>query len=170
MRYSSIVGVLTFSMALSCNQTQANQCLKAIDLLGKSTQVPSSLLHSIAKVESGFGPHKEPWPWAIQVQGRSYYFRTEKAAARYIKQLLAIGIENFDVGCGQINYYWHKDKVRSPFDLLNPAKNILIAANYLKTLKAQHNSWLKAVAHYHSSNQQKGLHYARMVFNAARPS
>ena len=148
------------------NQGYANQCLKAIDLIADKTIVPVNLLLQVAKVESGYGPHKTPWPWAIQVQGKSYYFKTQSAANLYIKQLLSLGIENFDVGCFQVNWRWHKDKVRTPQELLNPIKNTLIASQYLGDLKTQHYSWLKAVAYYHSSNLQQGKNYAKLVFQS----
>ena len=153
-------------LMITTSQLHANQCLKAINLIKDQTNVPKLLLLKIAKVESGIGRQKTPWPWAIQVQGMSYYFRSEKAASIYIKELLALGIKNFDVGCLQINYFWHQDKVRTPQELLIPLKNTSIAAQFLVSLKAQHHSWLKAVAHYHSSHPQKGLAYAKLVFTS----
>ncbi len=158
-----IWAVFSFIIA---NQAHSNQCLKAIDLMADKTIVPLNLLLQVAKVESGFGLHKMPWPWAIQVQDKSYYFKNQIAANLYIKQLLSLGIENFDVGCFQINWRWHKDKVRCPQELLNPIKNTLIAAQFLKDLKTQHHSWLKAVSYYHSSDPHQGKNYAKMVFKS----
>ncbi len=152
-------------LAILAPQLHANQCLKAINLIKDQTNVPKLLLLKVAKVESGFGLHKTPWPWAIQVQGKSYYFKTQSAATLYIKQLLALRIENFDVGCFQINWRWHKDKVRTPQELLNPIKNTFIASQFLNDLKAQHHSWMKAIAYYHSSNPQKGAAYAKLVYS-----
>jgi len=163
LKYSAFISVLIYLMSVT--SLKANQCLKAINLLSERIDVPKKLLLQIAKVESGFGPHRAPWPWSIHIQGNSYYFKTEKAASIYIKQLLALGIKNFDVGCHQINYFWHQDKVRTPQELLNPLKNTLIAAQFLVSLRAQHHSWFKAVAHYHSSNPQKGLTYAKLVYS-----
>lgn len=153
-------------LMITTSQLHANQCLSAINLLPERINIPKKLLIQIAKVESGFGPQRMPWPWSIQVQGKSYYFRNEDAAALYINRLLALGIKNFDVGCHQINYFWHQDKVRIPQELLNPLKNTSIAAQFLVSLKAQHHSWLKAVAHYHSTDPQKGLAYAKLVFTS----
>ena len=148
------------------NQGYANQCLKAINLMADKTIVPLNLLLQVAKVESGYGAHKIPWPWAIQVQGKSYYFKTQSAAYLYIKHLLSLGIENFDVGCFQINWRWHKDKIRTPQELLNPLNNTLIAAQFLIDLKTRHASWMKAVSNYHSSNPQQGKNYAKLVFKS----
>lgn len=162
MKFSIFISVLIYLMSVA--PLKANQCLNAINLLSERIDVPKSLLLQIAKIESGFGPHRAPWPWSIHIQGKSYYFKTEKAASSYIKQLLALGIKNFDVGCMQINFYWHQDKVRIPQELLNPMKNTLIAAQFLSHLKAQHHSWRKAVARYHSSDIRKGFVYAKLVF------
>lgn len=153
-------------LMITISQLHANQCLKSINLLKDRTTVPKALLLKIAKVESGIGRQKTPWPWAIQVQGKSYYFKNQLAATLYIKQLLLLGIENFDVGCFQINWKWHKDKVRTPQELLNPNKNTLIAAQFLNDLKAQHQSWVKAVAYYHSSHPLQGQNYAKLVFTS----
>lgn len=163
MKLSALITVLIYLILPVPGQS--NQCLKAIDLTADRMNVPKKLLTKIAKVESGFGPHRAPWPWSIHIQGKSYYFKNQSAAALYIKQLLALGIKNFDVGCMQINYFWHQDKVRTPQELLNPLKNTLIAAQFLVSLKTQHHIWLKAVAHYHSSNPQKGLAYAKLVYS-----
>lgn len=157
-------GIWGISLFIIANQTHANQCLKAIDLIAERSVVPVKLLLQVAKVESGFGPQKMPWPWAIQVQGKSYYFKNHSAATLYIKQLLALGVENFDVGCFQINWRWHKDKVRTPQELLNPLKNTLIATQFLSELKIKHQSWMKAVSYYHSSNLLQGQNYAKLVF------
>ena len=102
MKLSLLISLLLFTMFMA--PARANQCLKAINLLSEHINVPKKLLLQIAKVESGFGPHKTPWPWSIHIQGKSYYFRSEKAASLYIKQLLAMGIKNVDVRCHQINY------------------------------------------------------------------
>lgn len=152
-------------LTVSAPKLHANQCMKAINLIKDQAYVSKFLLLKIAKVESGIGHQKTPWPWAIQVQGKSYYFKKQLAATLYIKQLLLLGIENFDVGCFQINWRWHKDKVKTPQELLNPNKNTLIAAQFLNDLKAQHQSWVKAVAYYHSSNPQKGAAYAKSVLS-----
>lgn len=152
-------------LIISASQLHANQCLKAINLIKDQTNVPKLLLLKVAKIESGIGRQKTPWPWSIQVQGKSYYFKNKLAATLYIKQLLLLGIENFDVGCFQINWRWHKDKIKTPQELLNPNKNTLIAAQFLDDLKAQHQSWIKAIAYYHSSNPQKGAAYAKLVYS-----
>lgn len=164
MKIMKIIGGVF--LTISAPQLQANQCLKAIDLVKNQTTVPKLILLKIAKVESGVGLHKTPWPWAIQIQGKSYYFKNRSAAQIYIQKLLSLGIENFDVGCFQINWRWHKDKVRTPQELLNPFKNTAIAIQFLSELKAQHHSWLKAVSYYHSSNLLLGQKYANLVFNS----
>lgn len=168
LKYSALLSLLVYLMSVA--PLKATQCLKAINLLSERIDVPKKLLLQIAKIESGFGSQRMPWPWSIHIQGKSYYFKTEKAASIYIKQLLALDIKNFDVGCMQINYFWHQDKVRTPQELLNPLKNTLIAAQFLSHLKAQHYSWHKVVSHYHSSDPERGAAYARLVFKHERYS
>ena len=142
-----------------------NLCMKAIEEVSSRMGVSDDLMLKIAKVESGLGSTKTPWPWTIQVQGRSYYFKNKEAMVAYCKSLLRQGIENFDMGCFQINWRWHKDKVRSPRDLCDPRRNAFVAASFLNELKDRHQSWDQAVSYYHSGDPVLGAKYARLVFS-----
>lgn len=152
------------SVTLACSaQATSNPCLKAIYTVAEPLGVSASLLQKIARTESGYGQDRQPWPWTINVRGKDYYFKDQASALTYIDQLLEAGIESFDVGCFQINWRWHRQKVKSPAELLHPLRNAVIAANYLQELYARHRSVYQAVAHYHSSHPLRGASYVQRV-------
>ena len=47
------------------------------------------------------------WPWAINREGKGYWFESREEALAFAKASLAEGRTSFDVGCVQINYRWH---------------------------------------------------------------
>lgn len=120
--------------------------------------LPPLLLSAISFVESS------DMPWVIGVKGGSHRFNTKKGALAKIKELRAKRQKNFDVGCMQINHFFHKDKFQSDEDMLNPVRNIRFAARLLKELKAETGSWEKAIAYYNSRDLRYSSPYANKVY------
>ena len=60
------------------------------------------------------------------------------------------GAKLIDIGCMQINHYWHAADFGSLSDMFDPARNVEYAASFLKTLRAQEGSWTLAVARYNA--------------------
>jgi hypothetical protein len=120
--------------------------------------LPPLLMSAITFVESS------DMPWVIGVEGASHRFRTKQAALEKIKQLKAKGHKNFDIGCMQINHFYHKDKFSSEEEMINPIRNIRYAARLLKELKAETGSWEKAVSYYNSRNLKYSVPYAQKVY------
>jgi len=129
-----------------------NACLQHIDEAEQRFQIPRGILRSIAYVESSWGG--APWPWTMNVGGRSYYFRT-KAEAIQAASLPNGQLRPSDLGCMQINTRWHGHRFRNAGHMLDPRTNVLYAGWYLRTLYLQYGSWHEAVARYHSS---QGIH------------
>jgi len=71
--------------------------LLALWLASLEYGVPYETMYAIAKVESSLNPY------AVNVERKSYYPKTEEEALRLIK-----GRENYDLGLMQINSYWVK--------------------------------------------------------------
>jgi hypothetical protein len=129
-------------------------------------------LYSMALHESGMrwpdGTFR-PWPWTLYVNTENKAikkgprrYENRAAAEQGLTQLIRQGITNIDIGLMQVNYYWHRDKVRHALELLEPRTNLLVAANFLKTLK-QNNNHHKTIARYHSQNEQRGANYVEHV-------
>ena len=146
----------------------SHYCIHAINLYQEKYKIPKNLLHSIAIIESGRW-HKEkkdlvPSPWTLNIAGTPYYFDNREEALNFFKKALSEGIENIDVGCAQINWYYHgKHHFKNPESALNPASNIAYAAQLLSKNFLETSDWLKAVGIYHSKNITKGNDYAVKV-------
>lgn len=149
-----------------------NQCVRAINYYEKKYKLPKHILHAISTVESGLWSTQHgmniPWPWTLNIEGKPYFFHTQREAANFLKQNIAIGKKNIDIGCAQINWYYHGHNFSKPEDLLYPVYNIAYAAHFLMQNFYETNSWYTAVARYHSRTQDLGSIYLKKVTNVLK--
>ena len=84
-------------------------CERAIVNGARRGGVPPEVLHAVALTETGRKQdgRMRPWPWAINREGKGYWFETREEALAFAQASLAAGRPSFDVGCVQINYRWH---------------------------------------------------------------
>ena len=109
--------------------------------------IPSGLLKAIGKVESGLNPY------AINYNGRGYFFNNKESALKFVNNLIRQGKTNFGIGCFQLHYPSHHNKFHSVSVMLDPAKNIEYAAKLLNRLYKEHGyNWTNAIKRYHSSD------------------
>jgi hypothetical protein len=142
-------------------------CAKATNHIERQEGIPRQLLRAISKMESGRW-HAEKqlvmaWPWTIMAEGQGRYLPTKEAAIAEVQSLQSRGVRNIDVGCMQVNLYYHPDAFASLDDAFDPLTNVTYAASYLKSLAAENGSWAKAVAYYHSENPERYLAYRSKV-------
>lgn len=120
---------------------------------------PPSLAMAIAKVESDFRP------WAVNIQGKSYYMNDRESALALIKKASAQQ-KSYDVGLMQINSYWLKKFKLNPADVLDPKINVIIGCWILsEELKRYGMTW-KAIGAYHTpvaKNPDRAKAYANKV-------
>ena len=137
--------------------------------IGAAEGLPEGLLPAIARIESGrrVGRSVRAWPWTLNHAGRGLYFETREEALAYLRQTVAEGSRNIDVGCMQVNHYWHGENFPSVEAMINPETNIRYAVRFLKELHASKGSWEAAVRHYHSPDPERGARYRR-AFETAR--
>lgn len=159
----------TTFLALVIQVQAENACLNHIKRIEKHENIPKNLLEAIARVESGQYNKEtkkvEPWPWTLQAEGKSYYFRTRSEAARQIKNLMAKGISNIDVGCMQINAEHHGHHFPTVDHMLDPLSNVKYAAKFLTSLKNESmQTWSQAVGNYHSRTHQHHHRYKDLVY------
>lgn len=132
--------------------------------------LPAGLMTAIASVESGrYEPQLQAnvaWPWTINAEGTGSHFDSKADAIAHVAALLEGGMESIDVGCMQVNLRWHPDAFSSLDEAFDPAINADYAADLLLRLFNQHGNWPTAIAHYHSSEQQRGATYAAKVAEA----
>lgn len=158
--------MLCYDTVIALDRTY-QRCLKATSVYEKVYELPPGLLHSITIVESGKWnkDHQKmlPHPWTLNVQGKPHYFDSKLEAVKFLKKMIAKGIENIDIGCAQINWKHHgKHNFRSPEDVLNPNFNIAYAAYFLSQNFLETGNWNKAVAIYHSRAERGKVYSAKV--------
>ena len=129
--------------------------------VGRRAGLPDGYLPAISRIESGrqIDKTRKAWPWTLNHSGKGLYFETRGEALAYLKKATRKGRTNIDVGCMQINHYWHGHQFSSLEQMMEPARNIEYAASYLKALYGRHGSWVEAVKHYHSPDDARGARY-----------
>jgi hypothetical protein len=139
--------------------------------IAQAEQVPADILYAIACAEAGRqmpDGSLRPWPWSLNVAGESRYFDTRAAAHAALLDVLAES-PNVDIGLGQINWYWHRDRFRGPWQALDPYENLRAAARFLRELfdRCQCDDWWIAVEHYHAPSDTSGAEQRRARYRKA---
>ncbi|MDR2111825.1 MAG: transglycosylase SLT domain-containing protein [Candidatus Accumulibacter sp.] len=124
----------------------------AYQLAAQRAGVPSPVLYAIALQESGIRLRGRliPWPWTLNVAGRpERYASRGEACAGLSRALARTSPKRIDVGLGQINLGHHAKRYRDACDLLDPYRNLAIAADILKEQHTPGEDWLPAIGRYH---------------------
>ncbi|WP_347831794.1 lytic transglycosylase domain-containing protein [uncultured Planktomarina sp.] len=142
-------------------QASLPDCETIAAQVGQQAGLPPLILPAIARIESGrkIDGERRAWPWALNHAGKSLYFETQASALSYLKTATVNGRTNIDVGCMQINHYWHSEEFQSLDLMMDPKTNVTYAVKFLKELYAKHGSWAEAVKHYHSPDEERGMRY-----------
>lgn len=153
--------ILAYLSLFSVNNSYAaaniSTCASAISKYETLYRIPQGLLSAMGNVESSHNAY------ALSVAGTAYTFKDSSAAAKMITTLIAENKTNFDVGCMQINYFWHGKHFVSASSMLDVNSNVRYAASFLFGLYKTHGSWLKAVRHYHSHDPKIHKTYSKKV-------
>lgn len=166
--------LLPVLLALSCwpgARAESADCSAAIRIAEQAEDLPRGLLAAIGRVESGRPNAQggvEPWPWTINARGEGRAFETRAEALRHVRRLQAEGTRLIDVGCLQINLFHHPQAFASLEEAFSPTANARYAARFLSRLKERTGDWMRAVAHYHSAQAERGSAYRQRVLLAMR--
>jgi hypothetical protein len=157
-------------------------CRPAIAVAERAEKLPRGLLGAMGRVETGrAGPdgQLQPWPWAVQANGKGSLHPTREAAIRHVKTLQRRGLRRIDAGCLQVNLMYHPQAFGSLEEAFSPEANARYAARFLRQLHGRSGSWMRAVALYHSARPDRGLAYrgrveqaltGRTEFSSRRPA
>ncbi|MCR9073168.1 MAG: transglycosylase SLT domain-containing protein [Alphaproteobacteria bacterium] len=144
-------------------------CVAATRQAEIDNHLPPHLLAAISLAETGrwSGRHRASfaWPWTVMAEGIGRYLPTREAAIAEVKGLQARGVTNIDVGCMQVNLFYHGDAFRSLEEAFDPETNAEYAAAFLADLNRETKNWAKAVANYHSRDQDRGAYYQGKVYD-----
>ncbi len=116
--------------------------------------VPPSVLYAVALTESGRPKIPEgidrPWPWTLNVGGRGYFFDSRQAAWQALRDWLRAGKSSIDVGLMQVNWRYHKDRLGTPWQALDPYHNLRVGAAILRECFHSRRDWWASVGCYHA--------------------
>lgn len=146
------LGFTNFSVALA-----SEECIAAITKYEQLYKIPTGLLKAVSKVESEYNP------LALNDGLGSHNFKTKQEVLNRINYLVDIGKTNFDIGCMQINYYWHSKNFHSIEEMLDVSWNVRYAAGLIHGLYKEHGTWQAAVRHYHSYEPSIHKQYSKKI-------
>ncbi len=144
-------------------------CGEAIALAERAESIPRNLLGAIAQAESGRPVAEDraggPWPWTVTTGGSGLFFRSKEEAMQAAGEALAMGQDNVDVGCLQINLGHHPDAFMSLEEAFDPLANAAYGAAFLRALFLETGSWPEAVGRYHSATPTRNSRYRAKVLD-----
>lgn len=113
--------------------------------------VPAPILYAMSQAESGQLQNGRfaPWPWTLNVAGSAKRYEDRQAMFEGLMAALGSGELMIDVGPMQINWYWQYPVLGSPWRITDPAVNIKLGAQILKTHYDRCGDWWEAVGRYH---------------------
>jgi hypothetical protein len=142
-------------------------CDRAAKRAEAEWHLPAGLLAAIGVVESGRsglgGTLPIAWPWSVNAGGRGLYFPNKAAAIADVRAFQAKGIQVIDVGCFQVDVFFHPTAFATLDAAFDPEANAQAAARILTESRLSGNSWETAVALYHSASSVQGGQYLRQV-------
>lgn len=125
------------------------------------------LLYAIALAESRktMGDVVRPWPWAVNVAGKGYWFTSLKEAEDFVDSKLESGIKNMDIGPLQVNVKWNGHRVNNPKELFHLPTAIRVGTDILaEALASSPNDLTLAVGRYHNwEDSQRARAYGTKV-------
>ncbi len=139
---------LSIFSSSSFSATFRQKCEPHIAASAKTHGVPLGFLYAIGLTETGNA--KSMHPYALNVAGKGFYPSNKTKALNVFRDARARGIKMIDLGCMQINYYYHSKQFNSVEEMLDPRKNVDYAARFLQKLFKREGSWTLAAARYHA--------------------
>jgi hypothetical protein len=164
----AVTAATTLSPARPAVANPADICGALARETERAEGIPPGLVHAVALAESGRWlagrGHSHAWPWTVTAGSESFYLASKQDALRKVRELRAAGRSNIDVGCMQVNLGYHGEAFASLDEALEPASNVAYGARFLKRLRLQTRSWVRATARYHSSDPDRGKAYRDKVY------
>ena len=132
--------------------------------------LPPGLLAAIGTVESGrldvADAYRRGWPWSINAEGWSYFAANKADAMSVVRTLQARGMRLIDVGCFQVDLFYHPTAFVSLEEAFDPDANARAASRILSQARFGSTDWQQAVAAYHSASLLRGARYLQRVLAA----
>jgi hypothetical protein len=151
IRISSAVfraGWLSSLVLASQTASAENLCERQMQRASTKYDIPIGILYAVGLTETG---HKGSLqPYAMNIEGKAVFMPSGATAVAKFNEAHSRGVKLIDLGCMQINHYFHASKFPSVAAMLDPATNVDYAARFLKELRTREGGWTMAVARYHA--------------------
>jgi hypothetical protein len=170
--YALGLGLLMAVAPMVASANTSHVCGLIADQMERAEDIPPGLLHAVALAESGRWQVGEgfsrAWPWTVRSGPDSFYLPSKEAALGKVRELLAAGRSNIDVGCMQINLGYHAEAFASLEETFDPVANVAYGVRLLKELREQTRSWARATGRYHNADRDRGQAYRARVYRLWR--
>ena len=145
----TVCGTLLIAIfSLASPASAQTVCEEHMIRVSQAYDIPVGVLYSVGLTESGRRSSLQPY--ALNIQGKAFFGTTKEDAMAAFNAARNEGKKLIDIGCMQINHYYHRDQFPSLDSMFDPATNVEYSARFLKKLKARHATWTMAVARYHA--------------------
>ena len=148
MRLLPALSVLALVSYTSDAFAAAGACEREIQAAAAKYGVPEGILYSVGLTETGRKGSLSAY--AMNVEGKAFYPPSRRDALARFETARREGKKLIDVGCMQINHYFHGENFSSPAEMFEPRRNVEYAAKFLRNLHNRHETWTMAVARYHA--------------------
>ncbi|MBZ6078576.1 lytic transglycosylase domain-containing protein [Microvirga sp. WGZ8] len=147
-------------------RANANACEREMMRAASKHGVPLGMLYAVGLAETGNRGSLQPY--AMNIEGRAVFTQSADEALQRFEDARRTGARLIDLGCMQINHYYHRENFKSLESMLNPRDNVEYAAQYLKQLHTREGSWTMAIARYHAgpnNNPAQKQYVCRIMTN-----
>lgn len=162
-----LAAAFLYSLAIA-GAAAANRCEAEILRASARYGVPTGILYAVGLAETGVKGSLQPY--ALNIEGKAAFPRSRDQALEMIEAARDRGKRLIDVGCMQINAYYHAENFAGLREMLDPHHNVDYAARFLLKLKSRNDTWTMAVARYHAgpnNNPAQKQYVCRIVANLA---
>ena len=130
--------------------------------------IPPALLYAVALTESakkvGSPAVVRPWPWTLNLAGRGVFFDSRLEAWQALSAWLEQGERSVDIGLMQVSWRYHEARLGTPWQALDPYRNLRVGAGILKDCYTTRLDWWASVGCYHApANPERAFHYRGRV-------
>jgi soluble lytic murein transglycosylase-like protein len=143
-----VAALFICSVAAEVRADQARPCEREMARAAQLHGIPLGILYAVGLTETG--RRGALHPYALGAEGQTVFAGNIDHAMASFEVMRQKGIKLIDLGCMQINHYYHGEKFGSVRAMFDPAKNVDYAARFLKELKQREGSWTMAVARYNA--------------------
>jgi soluble lytic murein transglycosylase-like protein len=147
-RAAALAAIFTFEGEAAAGAESANLCEREMTRAAQKYEVPLAVLYAVGMTETGRLGSLHPY--ALNIEGPSVFPASLGEALRRFQAARKAGVKLIDIGCMQINHYFHSNQFPSLEAMFDPRENVDYAARFLKGLKAREGSWTLAAARYHA--------------------